>query len=83
MGKQAFWSGPGGAIVFGVFFIGVLFLFMNIPLEGGTDRGKKEQDPDRARFMMECTHDWGFSASTCREILEGKDPPPAPEFVGC
>ena len=40
-------------------------------------------DPERARFMLECTYDWNLSPQTCREILYGKDPPAlVPEYDG-
>lgn len=40
-------------------------------------------DPDRARFMLECTYDWMLSPKECREILNGKDPVTPPPEAGC
>ena len=42
------------------------------------------QDPERARFMLECTYDWQLAPETCRKILQGENPPPASEVMpGC
>lgn len=44
----------------------------------------KKSDAERARFMLECTYDWSLSPETCRNILNGDDPPiPPPEYDGC
>lgn len=40
-------------------------------------------DPERARFMLECTYDWMLSPQECREILNGKDPVTPPPGAGC
>jgi hypothetical protein len=40
-------------------------------------------DPDRARFMLECTYDWMLSPEQCRDILGGKDPVTPPPEAGC
>lgn len=39
-------------------------------------------DPERARFMLECVTEWGYDGRTCKEILNGKVPPPLDES-GC
>jgi len=33
------------------------------------------EDIDRARFMLECTHDWMMAPDDCRAVLRGEDPP--------
>lgn len=40
-------------------------------------------DPDRARFMLECTHDWMLTPEQCRDILNGEDPVVPPPEAGC
>lgn len=40
-------------------------------------------DPDSARFMLECTHDWMLSPQECRNILNGEDPTVPPPEAGC
>lgn len=40
-------------------------------------------DPDRARFMLECTYDWMLSPTQCRDILNGEDPVVPPPEAGC
>lgn len=43
-----------------------------------------EPYPARALFMLECTYDWNLSPQTCRQVLNGEDPPvPVPEHDGC
>lgn len=49
---------------------------------GGAFNGVSE-DPERARFMLECVYDWEVAPSDCREILNGEDPPPARQLDGC
>ena len=66
-------------------FVIMGFLSILIGLGVGIIRGSQEEpDPERARFMLECTYDWSLAPKTCREILEGQDPPvPPPEYDGC
>ncbi|GAG34442.1 unnamed protein product [marine sediment metagenome] len=30
---------------------------------------------EEARYMLECTQDWGLSGDECRAVLHGKNPP--------
>ena len=30
---------------------------------------------EEARFMLECTQDWGLTGDECRTVLRGGDPP--------
>ena len=60
----------------------VLTMILMCPGTGYQPTGA--QDPERARFMLECAYDWNLSPHTCREILKGDDPPvPAPEYDEC
>lgn len=38
-----------------------------------------DEDPERARFMLECAYDWNVAPAECRRILEGDTPKPPPE----
>lgn len=50
----------------------------------GVGRGVgPEEDPERARFMLECSYDWGLAPAECRALLRGDDPPPLPAEPGC
>ena len=71
--------GPGliFAVGLGLCLVGILGAL------GSKASPEPELDPDRARFMIECAYDWNLAPQTCREILNGEDPPPAPEYDGC
>lgn len=37
---------------------------------------------DDARFMLECVSDFQYTAETCRDVLDGGDPPQQPDAFG-
>lgn len=37
---------------------------------------------ERARFMLECVQDFQYTPATCREVLEGADPPQRADAMG-
>jgi hypothetical protein len=38
---------------------------------------------EEARYMLECTQEWGLTADECRAVLHGEDPPRHDETSGC
>ena len=42
------------------------------------------EDPERARFMLDCMHEWDFTPPQRHAMLRGENPPPLPdESPGC
>ena len=72
------------ALVVGLGISALMLLVVMAKLTIWTYRTTAPPDPERARFMLECTYDWNLSPQACRQILNGDDPPvPAPEYDGC
>ena len=38
---------------------------------------------EEARFMLECTQDWGLTGDECRAVLHGENPPVYDGETGC
>lgn len=61
--------------------IGVISILVGI---GIASIRSEPQDPDRARFLLECQYDWMLSNEACHRLLDGGDPPEEPpEYLGC
>ncbi len=61
------------------------FVVRKVEADAALHKAFVEEDKlniEKARFMLECTHDWMHSAEDCRAILDGKDPSPD-AFSGC
>lgn len=62
----------GGAVVGVLFQIAICCSLHEV-------RGARDEDSERARFMLECAYDWNVAPEECRRILQGDDPKPPPE----
>jgi hypothetical protein len=50
-----------------------------VELVSSSHRG---EDPERARFMLECVADWQYTPETCERMLDGDLPPQRPDGLG-
>ena len=82
--ESGYWAKTFGIVAVGFLLLSAgSFLLLSIiqPKVGIPSLGP---DPERARFMIECAYDWNLAPETCREILNGEDPPTlSPEYDGC
>lgn len=53
-----------------------LVLFGLYSLSGYVIRVGEQPDTDRARYMMECVHEFGLPPAECERVLQGELPVP-------
>jgi hypothetical protein len=66
-------------------FAAVLLVVWGLPMLANTvpKRPPVVEDPERARYMLECVHDYGLTPAECERVLQGGIPAPDPIGPRC
>lgn len=77
-------SRPRSSVPIFPFVVGILACAMITGVLLRDDQSEPEPGsaPERAHFMVECVVNFQYTPATCRQVLDGGDPPERPDAMG-